>query len=415
MRDKHDGRIEKTKTGKYKCTIRIKYGGKLRYISSTQDTAAKAKKEAQEKLKQFGISKNSEIDVKAERKKTIKQSFNDYVDANKNHWSPTTRKVRIDFYNLMILDHIGEIQVKDITAPVINNCIKKWPKKYCNDNIKKSYNFMREYIFFLVDNGVIPDIRNSIIQKPASIKESEKSSQITENFPLILSVEEYELLKTFYENQFTKNASKTDRYHTAMFMLMLLTGMRGQELRALDINDLNIKKHSINISKAVGNIREEETPEDLQNRNKLKKRDGKAVSVIKATKNDKSRRIIGVNKQIEALFVSLEQDRPNKQNKLLVQNSKGEILEKRSFEKMFDKILRKAGIEKYERTPHCLRHTFISWAIGQKEISPLKGKEPLFVSAYVGHNSLRTTMDIYSHVNADELLDVEYINGKYSI
>ena len=49
MRDKHDGRIEKTKTGKYKCTIRIKYGGKLRYISSTQDTAAKAKKAAQEK------------------------------------------------------------------------------------------------------------------------------------------------------------------------------------------------------------------------------------------------------------------------------------------------------------------------------------------------------------------------------
>ena len=415
MRDKHDGRIEKTKTGKYKCTIRIKYGGKLRYISSTQDTAAKAKKAAQEKLKQFGISKSSEIDVKAERKKTIKQSFNDYVDANKGHWSPTTRKVRLDFYNLMILDHIGEIQVKDINSSIINNCIKKWPTNYCNDNIKKSYNFLREYIYFLVDNGVIPDIRSSVIQKPASIKESKKSSEIIDNFPLILSEDEYTSLRSFYDKQFTKKASKTDRYHTAMFLLMLLTGMRGQELRALSVKDLDINKHSINITKAVGNIREDESEEDLQNRNKLKKRDGKAVSIIKATKNDKSRRKIGVNKQIEGLFLSLVQDRPNQQNDLLIQNSLGEILEKRSFEKMFDKILRKAGIEKYERTPHCLRHTFISWAIGQKESSPLKGKEPLFVSAYVGHNSLRTTMDIYSHVNADELLDVEYIDNKYLI
>ena len=391
MRDKYDGRIEKTKTGKYKCTIRVKYGSKMRYISATKDTAAKAKKAAQERLKQFGLGINSEFDIKKEQKKTITESINDYFNSEFSHLQDTTKKVRLDFYRLMITNHIGDVYVKDISYPLINNLIKTWPENYCNDNIDKSYRFLLKYLNFLEGNGVISAIVKSVIQKPISIKESRNSSKIQDNFPLIFSEEEYKLLLNFYEKQFTKNAKKNDRYHTAMFLLMLLTGMRGQELRALTVKDLDLKKHSINISKAVGDIRNEE----------------KIISIVKATKNDKSRRKIGISRKIEAIYFSLINDRPF-DNDLLIQNAYGEILNKRSFEKMFDKILRKAGIEKLGRTPHTLRHTFISWAIGQKESSPLKGKEPLFVSAYVGHNSLRTTMDIYAHVNQDELLDVEY-------
>ena len=47
-------------------------------------------------------------------------------------------------------------------------------------------------------------------------------------------------------------------------------------------------------------------------------------------------------------------------------------------------------------TPHCLRHTFATWAIE-------KGMRPKTLQKILGHSSLRMTMDLYCHVSLESV------------
>lgn len=389
-----EGKYEKTSSGKWKNIIRKTVGGKTYYITGTGTTQTQAHEAAQKNLESKGLAIDSNVDVKSEQKKTVKQSFEEFLSTEGAGWRPTTFKSRSDFFRLMILNQIGDMYVKELNAISINNMIRGWIDKYCNDNIKKSYNFLMKYLEFVIGQGIVKDFRKSIIKRPKSAKETRTKMKQIKKLPKIFTEEEYlKLLKL------TETAKGNNLYYLYSFLVMLMTGMRGQELRALYTEDVNFKKHTIDICKAAGVVDDEQNQDDTKNKTK---------TIIGPTKTDNSTRIIGITPDVESYLLLMIEERPNQKNPLILQSTKGEALEKRSFEKRFDKILNDAGIEKLGRSPHDLRHTFISWAIGNKKYSPLKDKPQIFVSHYVGHNSLRTTLDVYAHVNPDELSDVPY-------
>lgn len=389
-----EGKYEKTSSGKWKNIIRKTVGGKTYYITGVGLTQTQAHEAAKKNLKSKGLAINSDIDVKKEQKKTVKQSFNEFLAIQGAGWRPTTFKSRSDFFNLMILNHIGDMYVKELNAISINSIIKDWTTQYCNDNIKKSYNFLMKYLEYVIKQGIAKDFRESIIERPKSSKETRTKMKQIKKLPKIFSEDEYRKLIKLTETEKGNNL-----YYIYAFLVMLMTGMRGQELRALYVEDVSFKKHTINICKAAGVVDDEQNPDKTKRKTK---------TIIGPTKTDNSTRVIGITPDTESYLLLMIEERPNPKNPLILQNTKGDIMEKRTFEKRFDKILADAGIEKLGRSPHDLRHTFISWAIGKKELSPLKDKPKIFVSHYVGHNSLRTTLDVYAHVNPEELSDVTY-------
>lgn len=68
-----------------------------------------------------------------------------------------------------------------------------------------------------------------------------------------------------------------------------------------------------------------------------------------------------------------------------------------SVRKSFKNAVREAGIEE-NFSPHSLRHTFASF-LADKNVHPKKAQKLL------GHSTIKTTMDIYTHFETDQLVD----------
>ncbi len=397
-----DGQITKMPNGKYKCRIRVTRGGREITVCATRDTMAKARDAARDKLEKLGYSSFDKNLSKSEGNKTFKKSFETYFKKASAPWKPSTRKVRDDFNRKMIIEPLDGYCVKDLTPQAINDVINSWSENYCNDSIKKSYNFLMKYLQALDKKGFLDFKLKQIDDRPASIKDSRKKEQITEDLPLILSKDEFRSLAFS-----TDTGTINDDYHAKMFYLMAWTGMRGQELRALTIDDIDFDKHNIRINKAATEVKNEDYGKNDK---------PKVLTIPLPPKTKSSRRRIGMNDVAEGLVEQLINMRPNKDSNLICQNSHGEMISKRSFAKFFDSTLKRAGIEKKGRGAHCLRHTFISYAFDLREstdfhakfYTPMVGHSPLFISKYVGHSDLSVTLRIYAHISGEELEDVEF-------
>jgi len=72
---------------------------------------------------------------------------------------------------------------------------------------------------------------------------------------------------------------------------------------------------------------------------------------------------------------------------------------------LFQKVLTKLGIER--RSLHNTRHTFASMMLNN-------GIEPLWVSHTLGHESLKITLDIYTHyMPKKEKMSIRFLETRY--
>ena len=178
-----------------------------------------------------------------------------------------------------------------------------------------------------------------------------------------------------------------------VYYLMFLTGMRGQELRALTIKDIDFEKHTIKINKAVS-IADDEN--------------GKEHMVVKPPKTASSIRTIGINAETEKILHRIINERRNQDCPLLYPTSTGNWVSKDNFARDFRKLLNNLDIPINGRGPHCLRHTFASYALEGNELSPLKNQKPIFISNYLGHKDLTTTYRIYAHLDKKKLAEISF-------
>ena len=181
-------------------------------------------------------------------------------------------------------------------------------------------------------------------------------------------------------------------YYASIFCLIFLTGMRSGEARALYVDDIDFKKHTIKIYKSVS----------------IRKNEEKIENIIKEPKTKNSRREIGITKETETIIKHIIDLRPNKKTKLLCTTASGNFISSRNFERSFDAFLKGANISKQERSIHALRHTFVSYAIEGNALSPLKNKNFVFISKYVGHANPDITLKVYTHISGHKLKDVDY-------
>ena len=120
---------------------------------------------------------------------------------------------------------------------------------------------------------------------------------------------------------------------------------------------------------------------------------------LKRPKTSSSIRTIGINEEVEKILKRIIEERPNKECPILYCTKTGNWVGKDNFARDFRKLLQKLDIPQNGRGPHCSRHTFASLALENNNLSPLKHKSPLFISAYLGHKDLSITYRIYTHLD----------------
>lgn len=153
---------------------------------------------------------------------------------------------------------------------------------------------------------------------------------------------------------------------------MLLTGCRINEATAVRVRDFDFATQSVRIARAW-------------------KKAEKGV-VLGAPKTRRSLRTILLGGEIEKFRAILAGKSPDD---LVFTAPRGGMIHAHRFrERQWTAALERSQLSK-NLTPHCLRHTFASWAL-------VAGVSPQVVQMRLGHESLETTSKVYAHLILDE-------------
>lgn len=400
------GTIRRLKNGKIQCTIGTQDAlGNRKVITATADKETEARKKAQNKLKQYKtLIMNNNEDEKTLATKTLKevmggQWFNDYAS---NRWTSRTTKARKNDLSILY-NALGSMRLDKITTNAINDFFTNALTPTNRQRLGMVYSITNDFFDDMYNNGILEsDIFGRGIKKlprPQKVKKEEYTLEELEDIDFndidikFFTDDEVEKLKDGL-NMIDHNGQPLYT-RLPIYMLMLETGMRSQEVRALNIDDIDFNKHTIRINKALSTATD---------------KDGKEITILKSTKTSASNRIIGINIETEAIIKRIIKERRNTDEKckILYCTNTNKWVSKDNFVRDFRKLLKKLDIDPAGRGPHALRHTFASLALEGNDLSPLKNEPAIKISSYLGHANLDITFRVYAHLDKSKLKEIQY-------
>ncbi|MCM3003649.1 site-specific integrase [Priestia koreensis] len=368
-KDKNKG---KTKEWEYR--IRIKDPINHKYIETSKRgfnskdearfAAQKREKELLEGINQIPISLESHLSfwLNEYMKGEIRNNTFELHERNiKNH----------------ILPYFKNIILQDINS--------KLYQKFLNDLADKTYlTLSGEKYYSFRTNQIIHSTMRSALDYAVEIGEIEKNPCSKAKVKSSIKDEDENLCYMETENiaNFLNTAYSDNYIYYIFFKTLLLTGMRKGEAAALQWNDIDFERKTININKS------------LNFQPKIK------GQIFGDTKNFTSKREIDID---DMLLIDLKKHKiwTNKQKiklgkayhhsfDLVFTKDDGNFLPKSTLFNAFNRILNKANIPQIPI--HGLRHTHAVTAL-EAEID-LK-----VIQERLGHKSLQITSDIYSHIS----------------
>ena len=279
-----------------------------------------------------------------------------YLSTQKNNYE---RHIKPYFQNV----NLNKLSYENIFE--FREYLKTKPKKQ-NDNQHLSNNTINKIIILLkkiFDTGV----RKSLIDK--NPVENLRKLPINKKTITFWSVEEFA--------RFRKLITKEEKSYNLFFTLAFFTGMRMGEILALNWNDINLLTNTIHVTK---------TAYFLNKRNH-----------INSTKTRAGTRYITINNKLANMLRDWKQEQTTLlkefiddiDNLQVIQSSPISIT-KNMIDKKFKQILSRNNDIKKIRI-HDLRHSHASLLINQ-------GEDYLVVKERLGHASITTTIDTYSHL-----------------
>ena len=279
-----------------------------------------------------------------------------YLSTQKNNYE---RHIKPYFQNV----NLNKLSYENIFE--FREYLKTKPKKQ-NDNQHLSNNTINKIIILLkkiFDTGV----RKSLIDK--NPVENLRTLPINKKTITFWSVEEF--------TRFRKLITKDEKSYDLFFTLAFFTGMRMGEILALNWNDINLLTNTIHVTK---------TAYFLNKRNH-----------INSTKTRAGTRYITINNKLSNMLRDWKQEQTTLlkefiddiDNLQIIQSSPISIT-KNMIDKKFKQILSRNNDIKKIRI-HDLRHSHASLLINQ-------GEDYLVVKERLGHASITTTIDTYSHL-----------------
>ncbi|MCK8617335.1 tyrosine-type recombinase/integrase [Fructobacillus sp. M158] len=326
----------KTSSGKYRARVSIKENGKYKQIGKQ---GFRTKKEAvlwasEIESGHLDYSKNKYEDT------LLSEYFEQWVDTYKSKMELATQ---YQYQNTLdnIIKYLPNVRLLEFSRSDFQNFINDFGKDHSKETVAKRKNHLSQALKDAFADGIIkndPTIRIQLV--------GNAGKSASEKF-----LEKEELIKL---NQYVKD-KLTNYPHSKSYLAIFIsihTGMRIGEIMALQSEDVDFKKKTISVNKALDQYRH-----------------------VKSTKTESSNRIISVDDEL------LEQ----------LQGISGPIADVSNYGA--GKVLKKAIHELDIKSVsfHALRHSHGSLLLSQ-------GVDMKYVSNRLGHKNLSTTINIYTHL-----------------
>ena len=276
---------------------------------------------------------------------TFQEFFDIYFQDIQMRLKPATISSKRRIFKQKILPFFGDLPLNAITT----QHIRKWQSVILKQNYSPSYQMLIDFQL-----SAIMRYAEHYYDVPNPCKKAGHMGTSRSKSFSIWTPEDYSLFISYFS---------TDTEAFTAFELLYWTGMRQGELLALTPKDFDIPHHQIYISKTYARI------------------DGE--DFISTPKTRKSIRTVGIPHFLlnEVLvYIRLRQIRPDQR------------LFERTHHYLFYKL--KKGCESsgvHRIRVHDIRHSHVSLLINA-------GFSALDISERVGHESVSTTLDVYSHL-----------------
>ncbi|MBG9691376.1 integrase [Lysinibacillus sphaericus] len=325
----------------------------------------KTKKEAELTLARLKL----EIDkgnYKKESLETFQEVYELWINQYENTVEESTFNKTINYFKNHILPTLGKYKIEKINVALCQNIVNEWFKNYSEYRIFKSY--AARIFDFAIKHDFILNNPMKLVEVPRKID--------------VPTEEENENFYTREELIHFLNCAKDYGNYQAFtfFRLLAFSGSRKSELLALTWNDIDFTKNEVRINKALA-------------------RGKNSRLYIKTTKTKKSTRTIKMDVNTMAILDEWKKRQKHdyfklgyntlKPNQLIFSSRKNELLQTSGVNQWMNQIIDKYSLKKI--TVHGWRHTCASLLF--EAGSSLKE-----VQDRLGHNDVKTTMDIYTHV-----------------
>jgi len=345
VRIREDGRLEK----------RFSIDGKRYSVYGfTGKEVLEREQELRDQIKAGTYTENRNI--------TLDQYFNEWIKSREKSVKSNTINNYKNWYE-RIRPILGNKKIQKLERREI-----KTFQDVCSQELKPcSVNNIMHLLKMMLNDAVRDEI---IMKSPANgIKEAKETEKASETYHRALTEQE--------QADFMQEAKESFYYN--LFALLLCTGMRNGEARALTWQDVDLKNNVIHINKTVTCDKDGHlttgTPKTAAGKRDIPLTDTARGVLVK--QREMMNNILSFDRQ-ERVFSSVD----------------GSIVYNPALNKEIALILKRLaarGIAIEHFTTHAFRDTFATRFIEQ-------GGQPQTLKTILGHSSLAMTMDLYAHV-----------------
>ena len=308
--------------------------------------------------------------------KTINDLMNEYLEYNKDKWSPKTYVSNVHWID-NINESIGHIHLQDLNVKILEcfySELKKLTKEIEDKETKEKKTVPRyadktiQHHYVLINGALNKAIHWGYINY--NVNEKIEKPKVRKKEIICYSPEEVTKLVKVLKNETIK--------YQAVILLALDSGIRRSELTGLTWEDIDFKNGNIKINKSTQYTKE--------------------LGVFeKETKSQTSDRIIYVSNTTLNILKKFKKEQTERKVKLGNKwgNSKRVFTTDFGFDmhpdtpsQILESVIKKYNLKRI--TFHALRHTSVSLMIS-------KGIQVQIISKKAGHSSVQVTDSTYSH------------------
>lgn len=315
----------------------------------------KTKKEAQTAAAEIELSLNKGAQVIV-KEKSFAEYFHEWIELYKGNKHQTTYSRYLNSYE-RVNEYFKETPIQRITRADYQRFLNNYGIGKTKETVKKLNTHIRSCVRDAIEEGYITLDFTRKVEISAS-EQSKKSEE--KRLDYIESVK-------LYDELFNKLNAKTTTYH--LILLGLVSGLRYGELVGLTIDDFDFKNNTLSVHRTW---------------------DYKFGSGFAPLKNEQSKRIVSIDKNVMLEFKKLILALPNNNYDLIFYRDTAiRTVTNEGANKVLRTLLKSLEIEPI--TMHGLRHTHASVLL-------YKGANIHSVSKRLGHADIQTTLNHYAHV-----------------
>lgn len=330
-------------------------------------------------------------------KVTLDSWFDTWLNVyKKNSIKPTSYRNYVNMYKNAIKDVLGNKQL-DMIRPL--HIQKLYTELLSEKNISTKY--LRDINSLLYNIFKIAIHNNLVVRNPC---EGVSLPKIIQSEMRVLSIEEQQIFLDYLSDE-------RWRFYKPLFIVLLGTGMRIGEALGLRWTDIDLENREIHINHTLVYLKDEES--------------GKYNFSLQTPKTKSSRRTVPMNDDVYKaikiqrtnamkmrMFIGADWKPLEDFEDMVFVNYYGRPLQTSEIGNMLKKIIAYINQSEQDKSdkdstepfvledfhPHTLRHTFATRCF---EL----GIDAKTVQTYLGHSSIKMTLDLYTHVMPNKLHD----------